>query len=193
MLGCVRRVGSPEARKPSGSRRSATAAETGSNPTLPTLSISCSARKADFWHPLAISTFASALSHRPSRRPVTFCTFQSVRRNTKRITATTPTKTAGNPTANAIGGPSWFGKKRRGARKKNAASTKIVAIESFPIRCNASRLVSTGNGPTSGQRAPAARASRSATSAFLARTASAYHFATRDSLFRVIWDLRSRG
>jgi hypothetical protein len=36
MLGCVRRVGSPEARKPSGSRRSATTAETGSNPTLPT-------------------------------------------------------------------------------------------------------------------------------------------------------------
>jgi hypothetical protein len=38
MLGWVRRVGSPEARKPSGSRRSATAAETGSNPTLATRS-----------------------------------------------------------------------------------------------------------------------------------------------------------
>jgi len=112
-----------------------------------------------------LSAFASTLLAESPPQALPFCTLQSRRRNTKRSSAAIPKTTAGNPTATATGGPSVFGAKRRGARMTNAAARRVVAIHSLPSRCNAAWLVSAGNGPTSGHRAPAARARRLATSA----------------------------
>jgi len=80
--------------------------------------------------------------------------------------AAIPKAIAGNRTATAIGGSSPpFRLIRRGAIIKKAAARPVMATHCLATRESASLFVSSGNVPASGQRFPAVRAIRSATSA----------------------------